>query len=738
MVTVNGRGTYESGDYTPTQTGQYRWVVFYSGDSYFDESTSFCGSYDSTVSKAGASLSSSATGATIGSSISDTATLSGGQGATGTLTFQAYGPDDADCSGTAAFAPDPVSVNGNGEYGSGAFAPTQIGAYRWTVSYSGDENNAPATSNCNSANSTSTVAKDEPVVSLSSVSDATVGASISLEASLSSAYEPSGTITFEGYGPDDATCSDAPALAGSVPVDGNDDYGTNFGPTQAGSYHWIVSYSGDLANEPAATTCSSEASSVAKDTPSISTVASGANITEPISDTATITGGYLPAGSIVFKVYGPGDEDCSDPSVFSSTVTVDGAGEYGSGDYVPTTAGDYRWTADYSGDANNDPDSSPCNAQGETSTVAKAVTTIETNASSAGIGSPISDTAVISGGVNPGGTVTFRAYGPDDADCSGTPAFTGTVNVTGNGNYGSGDFVAGQAGVYRWTAGYSGDVNNELATSPCNAPDETSTVDTASPTIAASANDAVVGNPVSGTAVIAAGVEPGGTVTFKAFGAGDVGCSSAPVFTRTVAVDSNGEYGSGDFTPEAVGTYLWTVDYSGDGNNEPAATECGAGNSSSTVSKASPALETSVSGDVRLGDSISSDAVILSGHEPSGSIAFALYGPDDASCSAEPVFEDSVPVNGNGTVNSPAFSPVAIGEYRWVTAYSGDENNDPVPADCAEGKTVRVAQPTCPVVKLTAAPYTPAITKKGNQARGVRARIKVSRPSVLEISPRLS
>jgi hypothetical protein len=61
-----------------------------------------------------------------------------------------------------------------------------------------------------------------------------------------------------------------------------------------------------------------------------------------------------------------------------STVTVNGNGAYNSDptpntdpsdDFIPAQPGTYYWTADYSGDATNDPSSSPCNATGESSVV---------------------------------------------------------------------------------------------------------------------------------------------------------------------------------------------------------------------------------------------------------------------------------------------------------------------------------------------------------------------------------
>ena len=63
---------------------------------------------------------------------------------------------------------------------------------------------------------------------------------------------------------------------------------------------------------------------------------------------------------------------------------------------------------------------------------------IVTTATSTTAGGSISDTATLSGGAS-GGTLTFKAYGPRSLtsttpNCSGTPAYTSDIAVTGNGN----------------------------------------------------------------------------------------------------------------------------------------------------------------------------------------------------------------------------------------------------------------------------------------------------------------
>ncbi len=93
----------------------------------------------------------------VGSPIFDTATLTEGQNPTGLMTFLMYGPDVPDCPGVASegppvrvsprqpvVVPDFVSnkpVDGNGDYVSDPYIPTQPGLYRWYAFYSGDDNN---------------------------------------------------------------------------------------------------------------------------------------------------------------------------------------------------------------------------------------------------------------------------------------------------------------------------------------------------------------------------------------------------------------------------------------------------------------------------------------------------------------------------------------------------------------------------------------------------------------------
>jgi hypothetical protein len=116
---------------------------------------------------------------------------------------------------------------------------------------------------------------------------------------------------------------------------------------------------------------------------------------------------------------------------------------------------------------------------------APAQTTLSTQtAAAAALGSPIHDTATLSGGLNPTGTITFRLYGPNDAGCTAAAIFSSTVSVAGNGNYVSGTFTPALSGVYRWIATYSGDGANAASATACNDANEAVTISAAAAQIA--------------------------------------------------------------------------------------------------------------------------------------------------------------------------------------------------------------------------------------------------------------
>ena len=115
---------------------------------------------------------------------------------------------------------------------------------------------------------------------------------------------------------------------------------------------------------------------------------------------------------------------------------------------------------------------------------------------SATVGSSIADTATVSGGDNPTGTVTFNLY--SNSTASGTPLFTDTETLGTGGVATSASYTATAAGTDYWVATYNGDSNNASVTSGTAA--EPVTITTASPTIATSPSSLNLGTTTQGTA----------------------------------------------------------------------------------------------------------------------------------------------------------------------------------------------------------------------------------------------
>lgn len=226
------------------------------------------------------------------------------------------------------------------------------------------------------------------------------------------------------------------------------------------------------------------------------------------------------------------------------------------------------------------------------------------------------------------------------------------------------------------------------------------TIGQAEPTIATAGAEAqiVIGGTLRVDADLANGYQPGGEITFRAYGPGDETCSGAPVFISTVTATGNGLYYEPGFKPGVPGTYRWVTSYGGDTNNQPAASVCGAEGSVTDVVKGMVKFNAAGATSGKLGESISMKVTLTGGEAPTGDIVFRAYGPSDASCSGSPAFESTpVPVSGPGEYSSPDFTPTVAGTYRWTASYGGDDDNDPAATGCdSSGSVSTVTGPKCP------------------------------------------
>jgi len=192
------------------------------------------------------------------------------------------------------------------------------------------------------------------------------------------------------------------------------------------------------------------------------------------------------------------------------------------------------------------------------------------------VGGSVYDTAALTGASSTaGGKVTYTVY--TNNTCTAVLQTAGTVTVTNGVVPDSNAVTFNSAGTFYWQGGYTGDGNNNPATSACTS--ETIVVSKAQPSVA-TAQDLIPNDNFT----LSGGVnlDGTGTITFNLYApnlAGD--CSSTPAFTQTVTgISSNTTYSTTNTGANAVhsttpGTWRWASSYSGDSNNLPASSTCG-------------------------------------------------------------------------------------------------------------------------------------------------------------------
>lgn len=204
---------------------------------------------------------------------------------------------------------------------------------------------------------------------------------------------PSGSITFEAFGPQptEPTVCSGGTTVGSATVSADGTYGyfdgtyhpsAGFTPSQVGTYWWYATYSGDSNNAPAASQCGPPVQFLTKTvvgqaSPSLGSVSApgsgmaGSKIGAS-SISAALTGGASPGGTITFTVFGPlasAPSSCSSGGTTVGTATASGDNSYSpSAGFTPPSPGEYWWYASYGGDPNNTA-SSTCGASVTTTTV---------------------------------------------------------------------------------------------------------------------------------------------------------------------------------------------------------------------------------------------------------------------------------------------------------------------------------------------------------------------------------
>ena len=674
-------GAANSKSYTTTATGTDYWVATYNGDANNVSVASGLAAEPVTVSKATPAIGTTASAASVatGYLTSDTAIVSGGYGPTGTVTFTLY--NNATGTGPALFtdADEPLS---GGAASSKSYTTTGAGTDYWVATYNGDANNVGVVSGL-AAEPVTVIPPKLAINTTVSAASVVVGGATSDIAIISGGYSPTGTVTFNlynnaaGTGPVLVTDADEPLSGGAASS-------KSYTTTATGTDYWVATYNGDANNDSVASGVAAEPVTVNKATPAIGTTVSAASVVvgNTTSDTATVSGGYSPTGTVTFTLYN--NASGTGPALFTDANEPLSGGAASSTSYTTTGAGTDYWVATYNGDANNV--SVVSGLAAEPLTVNKATPVIGTtvSAGSVVVGNTTSDTATVSGGYSPTATVTFTLY--NNATGTGPALFTDANEPLSAGVASSKSYTTTVTGTEYWVATYNGDANNVSVASGVAV--EPLTVSQATPTIGTtvSAASVVVGNTTSDTATISGGYGPTGTVTFTLYNNATGTGHGAVHGRKQTAV--GGAASSKSYTTTATGTDYWVATYNGDANNVSVAS--GVAAEPVTVGKATPAIGTTVSAaSVAVGDATSDTATVSGGYSPTGTVTFNLY--NNATGTGPALFTDADEPLSGGAASSKSYTTTALGSDYWVATYNGDANNVSVASGvAAELLTVRV------------------------------------------------
>ena len=479
-----------------------------------------------------------ASSSTIGitGAVYDAASLTDtGSNAGGTVTYAVY--DNPTCSvahGGLITTLGPVRVtNGHVPRSPLWTAMARAGIYFFVATYSGDPHDTSATSGC--AAVSIRVKRSSPAIALQLSSTSTVvGGSISVKAILlGAAGGATGVVTYSIYR--DSTCSTTQGgsvvTLGSITLSGGlVSASPNWTAPAPGIYYFVAAYSGDAKDQGATSGCA--------------------------NDLVTVTSAS--AGGTPPPTHPPGAP--SPPSTPTTTTTTSTTTTTTTTTTIPST-----------------PPAPPAPPAPLTPSI-----TTQLSASSINVGATLHDSATLTGATaSASGTVTYDVYNNDTCSSAGggLVATLGTVAVTYGAVADSPDWTGPSPGTFYFVAAYSGDVNNQSATSGCASEALSVVAVTPSITTQLSASSINVGQSVDVNAVLTGlTTGAGGNVSYVVYTQND--CQS-PVFfllgLPPVAVTNGVTAGSIPVTLFVPGTYYVVASYSGDLNNGGLESDCAGG-----------------------------------------------------------------------------------------------------------------------------------------------------------------
>jgi len=412
------------------------------------------------------------TSVSVGATVHDSTTVTGSNGtATGNVIFDWYLNGTCNGSPVATSTTFPLS-GGAADATTFTQGPLNAGDYSFKAHYAGDSNYFAADSLCEPLS----VTKLSPSISTTPSSGGVVGIAINDSATVAGGSSPTGTVTFNLYGPTDSTCSNSALFTDTKNLSSGTAVSGNYTTLAAGTFHWKATYNGDTNNNATTSPCADEAVTITKASPSISTeihnssevATTSAPAGTTVHDKATLSGGYSPTGNVTFTFFNNGN--CTPTGSSAGTIALSAGVAHPSSSEGPLNAGSYSFKAHYNGDGNNNEAESDCEPLAITKLTPTVVTEIhnasESATTSVSLGATVHDQATVSGSYGtPSGNITFTFF--NNGTCSPTGSAAGTVALISGVAHPSASQGPLAVGSYSFKAHYEGDSNYLTADSDC-------------------------------------------------------------------------------------------------------------------------------------------------------------------------------------------------------------------------------------------------------------------------------
>jgi hypothetical protein len=446
-------------------------------------------------------------------------------------------------------------------------------------------------------------------------------------------------------------------------------------------------------------------------------------------------------GDIAVQIFGPFASEqairCDGTPVAKSSVSAKGAGTYTTQPAKLDQVGFYTYVAVVPGDAGHIGVTSPCRAPGETVRV-EAQPRVQTVVSSERVapGTAIHDRVIVSGLVGQPATVQASLFGPfatrEAIACTGTPVWTGTIDVSADGEYVTADYTVTTPGYYgyRETIAASGFVR--AAETACGETTET-TVVTGTPQVkttipsqqtrpGASISDRVV---VTGLGALSVPVQVTLWGPFASRGA--IRCSGTPFWSGTFMAKGDGTYTTDAVKIDRAGFYTYQEAIAEGPVTSAFTTQCG-DVAETTFSRAAPEVTTLVSEQVVLPGAVIFDRIRVSGlGRTEAAIDVELFGPfasrSAITCNGSPFWHGRVFAKGDGELRSPGVRVAKVGFYTFREHLVGSEAVAEARTECAEAAETLLSRPEI-------------ITGRGDRTRYVAGPAKGGQtPTRVQVSP---